>query len=138
MNTTAAKQCTIREILELFASFKSLNGRNVIVTSKDGQRSNVVEPYVFDGKTNWNLSKNLGVLKGHVGTFEESQARCVESHKDDAALAKAMDEILDAKVTLDGMLKVKLSALDLDRNNIPPGTLTAIADFIEDDTNPAK
>lgn len=136
-------EMTNEKILSLFSAFKGLNGREVVVTGENDKQRTVFEPYQFDAKTCWNIAKNLNVLKRHVEAFDEARKKLVESiggskgldeknTEQVDTLDKGLKEILNEKVTVEGLLKIKFDGLKLDKNAIQPGTLAGLTEYIED------
>lgn len=135
--STHSTTMTVRDLLDLFTNFRSLNGAETVV--KQGESERVVPiAYQFDANACWNLAKNLGVLKKHVKQFETSRSLALSGLPKDSPtyekdVTDALNTLLDKEVEVSGLLKIKRSGLKLDKNAIPPGTLAALIDFIEED-----
>lgn len=132
--STPTNLIKMREVMNLFSTFKSLNGVDTVVQDKV-----VTVPYQFDAKTTWNIAKNLNILKRHIQDFEDARAALALSFADratspekEAQFVSGLEQILNEMVTVEGMLKLKLEGLRLDSNRIPPGNLASIADYIDE------
>jgi len=141
------KEIKLSAAIELFSNFKSLNGKEKAVKNK-GQESIILEPYNFDGKTIWNISKNLNTLKSHIQLFEENQEILIAGTKTDEFMALSVEEkqkrvsvindklkeMLESKVSIDGLLKVEYKGLNLGfeagQNSIPAGTIASLTEWI--------
>ena len=134
---------TVRKAIELFNHLKTLNGREVVVRTVGKPDRVVMETYQFDGKTTWNIAKNLNVLKKHVEVFEDSRANIAASIGGEKGIdesnpaqmeefTKRISEVLDQEVSLLGVLELSVAGLNLDQNAIQPGVLAALADIIKE------
>jgi hypothetical protein len=129
---------SVGKALTIFNSFKALNGCERIV-EVDGKQKSVFIPYQFDSKTCWNIAKNLNILRKHVADYEEARQLLSSGvdQKDPVALAKYESEVtkvLAEEVEVVGVLPLTVNGLNLDKNNIQPGLLADLADYITEDT----
>lgn len=133
----------LNNVLSLFYAFKALNGLEKVVSTETGNKI-VVEPYDFDGKAIWNISRNLGILKQHVDAFETLQKDLLKAAAPDGwdaieeplktekinALNAKLEAILNEEVDLSGMLKVSFAGLNAGKNKLSPGNLTALGEYL--------
>jgi hypothetical protein len=105
----------------------------------EGEKKVTVEPYHFSSKACWAVAKNLSVLKPHIEAFEAARSALAGGLGDvngDAIkreqFIKGLNDLLDQKVTVAGLLKIPLVGLNLDKNAIQPGLLADIAEHIEE------
>lgn len=131
MNTTN------QNAISLFGNLRSLNGHEKVVET-DGNPKVVQQPYQFDAKTVWAVARNLNTLKRHIEVFEEARATLVRNAEANGgpdgrkSLEAGILELLKEKIEVDGITKIKLAGLNLDKNPIPPGTLAELAELIEE------
>lgn len=131
-------ETTLRNTLSIFGTLRALNGKEV-ETTVEGEKKVIVEPYHFSSKACWAVAKNLSVLKPHIEAFEAARSALAGGLGDvngDAIkreqFIKGLNDLLDQKVTVAGLLKIPLVGLNLDKNAIQPGLLADIAEHIEE------
>ena len=129
---------TLRTVIGLFGTLRSLNGKEV-ETTVEGEKKVTNEPYRFSAKTCWAVAKNLSILKPHIEAFEAARTALAGGLGDvngDAIkreqFIKGLNDLLDQKVAVVGLLKIPLVGLNLDTNAIQPGILADLAEHIEE------
>ena len=127
---------TLRNVISLFGTLRSLNGKEV-ETTVEGQKKVSVEPYHFSSKACWAVAKNLSILKPHIEAFEAARTALAGGLGDvngDAIkreqFIRGLNDLLDQPVVVDEMLKIPLVGLNLDKNAIQPGVLADITHLI--------
>lgn len=130
-------ETTLRQAINLFGSLRQLNGHETAVEI-DGKNKLLNQPYSFDAKCIWAIAKNLNVLKRQVEVFEAARTSLQEgvgdlNNKDNAEIfQKGIEQMLAEKVILEGITKIKLGGLNLDKNAIQPGIVAELSELIEE------
>ena len=135
-------EITINAAISTFNRFKMLNGYDSPI-EVNGETKVITVPYKFDSSTCWNISKNLNILKKVVLDYEDANKMLVTSMgvsedtpKTDPEKYKLFVEelnmLLEKKIEVKGLLKLKLAGLNLDKNPIQPGIIADLADHIEE------
>lgn len=134
-------EITINAAVTAFNRFKLLNGYDKVVEI-DGQTKTIFVPFQFNSSTCWNIAKNINVLRKITADYEDAQKLLIASMevtddtytKDPEKYKKFVAELntlLSKKIEVNGILKIKLSGLNLDKNPIQPGLLADLADYID-------
>jgi hypothetical protein len=134
-------ELAVQDIINTFNRFKMLNGYEKVI-DVDGKPKAVFTPYQFNESTAWNIAKNINVLRKLVTEYEEDNKLMVETMKVDEktintdpekykTFTEELTKVLEKKVEVSGLLKIKLSGLNLSHNPIQPGLLADIADHID-------
>lgn len=134
----------LSEIRNLFTALSMLDGEQKVVKNK-GQEEVILEPYKFSGKTSWNLVKNKNILKRYTDDYTEVNDKLIRrisgaesiNKEDPAQVKEYTDEtkkLLETEEDVKGILKIKLSELNLDTNHIPISILELLSTIVEDDS----
>jgi hypothetical protein len=136
-------EITINAAVTAFNRFKLLNGYDKVVEI-EGQKKTIFIPFQFNSSTCWNIAKNINVFRKITADYEDAQKLLVVSmgvedntYTTDPEKYKKfvaeLNNLLLKKVEVSGVLKIKLSGLNLDKNPIQPGLLADLADYIDDE-----
>jgi len=112
------------------------------VVEIDGASKTIFIPFQFNSSTCWNIAKNINVLRKVTSDYEDAQKLLVASMGVDdntyttdpekyKKFVAELNTLLSKKVEVSGVLKIKLSGLNLDKNPIQPGLLADLADYID-------
>jgi len=134
-------EISINAAVTAFNRFKLLNGYDKVVEI-DGASKTIFIPFQFNSSTCWNIAKNINVLRKVTADYEDAQKLLVASMGIDdntyttdpekyKKFVSELNTLLSKKVEVNGVLKIKLSGLNLDKNPIQPGLLADLADYID-------
>jgi hypothetical protein len=134
-------EISINAAVTAFNRFKLLNGYDKVVEI-DGASKTIFIPFQFNSSTCWNIAKNINVLRKVTADYEDAQKLLVASMGVDdntyttdpekyKKFVAELNTLLSKKVEVNGVLKIKLSGLNLDKNPIQPGLLADLADYID-------
>lgn len=132
---------SINAAVTAFNRFKLLNGYDKVVEI-DGVSKTIFIPFQFNSSTCWNIAKNINVHRKVTVDYEDAQKLLVTSMGIDdntyindpekyKKFVAELNTLLSKKVEVSGVLKIKLSGLNLDKNPIQPGLLADLADYID-------
>lgn len=133
----------LSEIRNLFTALSMLDGEQKVVKNK-GQEEVILEPYKFAGKTSWNLVKNKNILKRYNDDYTEVNDQLIRrisgaesiNKEDPVQVKEYTDEtkkLLETEEDVKGILRIKLSELNLDTNHIPISILELLSTIVDDD-----
>ena len=136
-------EISINAAVTAFNRFKLLNGYDKVVEI-DGASKTIFIPFQFNSSTCWNIAKNINVLRKVTSDYEDAQKLLVASMGIDdntyttdpekyKKFVSELNTLLSKKIEVNGILKIKLSGLNLDKNPIQPGLLADLADYIDDE-----
>jgi len=134
-------EISINAAVTAFNRFKLLNGYDKVVEI-DGASKTIFIPFQFNSSTCWNIAKNINVLRKVTSDYEDAQKLLVASMGVDdntyttdpekyKKFVSELNTLLSKKIEVNGILKIKLSGLNLDKNPIQPGLLADLADYID-------
>ena len=134
-------EISINAAVTAFNRFKLLNGYDKVVEI-DGASKTIFIPFQFNSSTCWNIAKNINVLRKVTADYEDAQKLLVASMGVDdntyttdpekyKKFVAELNTLLSKKVEVNGVLKIKLSGLNLDKNPIQPGLLADLAVYID-------
>ena len=134
-------EISINAAVTAFNRFKLLNGYDKVVEI-DGASKTIFIPFQFNSSTCWNIAKNINVLRKVTSDYEDAQKLLVASMGIDdntyttdpekyKKFVSELNTLLSKKIEVNGILKIKLSGLNLDKNPIQPGLLADLADYID-------
>jgi hypothetical protein len=142
MSTTALETLSLRTLLEINAALSSLDGTPTAVTLEDKTEKIITVPYTFSGAVRWNISKNLSLLKRVSEQFSTTRDALIfevsggsgKIEQTDEVKIKAfndkLNEVLNTQEHVQGLLKLPLSGLNLDTNQISPAILSILQPII--------
>ena len=134
-------EISINAAVTAFNRFKLLNGYDKVVEI-DGASKTIFIPFQFNSSTCWNIAKNINVLRKVTSDYEDAQKLLVASMGVDdntyttdpekyKKFVAELNTLLSKNIEVNGILKIKLSGLNLDKNPIQPGLLADLADYID-------
>ena len=138
----------ISAIREIFYALQNFDGQDKIVKNENGEKS-VRIPYQLSGKIRWNIAKNINILRSLVEASDDaikSIIREITEGKSSSISAKdnprefelynkKLNELLEEKSEINGLLKFKYNDFNLDEpisNPIPPTVLAILQPLIID------
>ena len=138
---------TKQEAHELFSAIAALDGRVELATDSDGKAAFVNTPYEFDDyKVAYGLAKTRGFLRGVVRDYEDAGKELRQrlsgkeklTEKDLDALPADQRDKLDrafrdlAREPVEVEVhKVKVEALKIHTNKIPPGVVCGLLPMLD-------
>lgn len=134
------------------AGLQALSAGYESVTKCDGEEKNVRKQFKL-GAARYHVTKNLVILNRELEVFEQTRLKLIDEMAPDgnpklidenpkllSAFRRKTDEIRRTEHDIPGLLKVKLSALNIGddgeegKNPIPPDLLAQIWPLVADDT----
>lgn len=137
-----SRTLTVRDLVNLHAAL-ALEGHPRIVKDEKGGEKVVIIPYVFGGATRWALSRMLVLTKGYADLFSKTRDALIKELSGGDTIAETdtdkvkafnvkLNEVLDTKEVVDGILTVTIADLKLDENPIATNVLVALTPIIKD------
>ena len=135
---------TVKTANEVYAALQNVDVYTQLIKGEDGKDKTVTLPYKFSGKGRWNLTKSLNLLQALNDDFIATRDRLIKEvsngtgsiDQNDSVrireFSQKLEEVLAQEVDASGILKVKVSDLNLDENPIPVAVLSLLTPLLDD------
>lgn len=135
---------TVKTANEVYTALQNVDVYTQIIKDENEKDKTVSLPYKFSGKARWNMTKALNKLKAVNEDFVKARDNLIKEASNGAGIIEPsnqaavrevttkLEEILQEEVELSGVLKIKISDLNLDENPIPVAVLSLLTPILED------